>query len=117
MFIGFILHRPVLCFCFPFILLRGKSLVLFQTEVTYTLTAHCTESDCSFSVHYFMSGAQLLQSLPHVKRVAQIELIALGFFIELPHYKLLFVIHWPRSQAEVRGRILGKCNLSLSGLS
>lgn len=53
-----------------------------------------------------MSGAQLPQSLPHVKRVAQIELIALGF-IELPHYKLLFVIQWPRSQAEVRGRILG----------
>lgn len=114
--IGFILHRPVLCFCFPFILLRRKSLVLFQTEVTYTLTAHCTESDCSFNVHYFMSGAQLPQSLPHVKRVAQIELIALGF-IELPHYKFLFVIQWPRSQAEVRGRILGECNLSLSGLS
>lgn len=58
-----------------------------------------------------MAGTQLLQSLPHVKLVAQIELIALGF-IELPHYKLLFIIQWPGSQAEVRGRILEECNLT-----
>lgn len=63
-----------------------------------------------------MSSTQLLQSLPHVKRVAQIELIAL-VFIELPHYKLLFIIQWPESQTEARGRILEECDLPPSALS
>lgn len=63
-----------------------------------------------------MSGTQLLQSLPHVKCVPQIELIALGF-IELPHCKLLFIIQWPESHTEVRGRTLEECNFPLSALS
>lgn len=57
------------------------------------------------NIHYLMSAAQLLQSLPHVKAAAHIELITLGF-TELLRYKLLFIIQWPGSKAEVRQRNL-----------
>lgn len=63
-----------------------------------------------------MSSAWLLQSLPHVKRTAQIELIGL-VFIEFPLYILVFIIQWPKSQTAVRGRIMEECDLPPSALS
>lgn len=66
----------------PFSLMR-KSLVLFQEEVTYKQLAHGT--DCSVERSLFH-----VRHTAHVKRMAQIELIAHGF-IEYPPYKLLLL--------------------------
>lgn len=66
----------------PFSLI-SKSLVLFQEEVTYKQVAHGT--DCSVEHSLYR-----VRHTSHVKRMAQIELIAHGF-IEFPPYKLLLL--------------------------